>query len=53
MTTYIIQKENGECHKLEVFFFENYCRVIVDDDVSDMHELTRDELLQELEQPTF
>jgi len=48
MTTYIIESPSGETHKLEIVKTENCYRVFVDDTV-----LTEEELLRELENPTF
>ncbi len=52
MTTYIIESPSGETHKLEIVRIENCYRVFVDGWVGDTV-LTEEELLRELENPTF
>lgn len=52
ITTYIIESPTGETHKLEIVKTENCYRVFVDGWVGD-NILTEEELLQELENPTF
>lgn len=51
-TTYIIESPSGETHKLEIVRTENCYRVFVDGWVDDTV-LTEEELLRELENPTF
>lgn len=52
MTTYIIESPTGKTHKLEIVKTGNYYRVFVDGWVGDTV-LTEEELLRELENPTF
>lgn len=52
MTTYIIESPTGKTHKLEIVKTENCYRVFVDGLISDTV-ITEEELLQELENPTF
>ena len=52
ITTYIIESPSGETHKLEIARTENCYRVFVDGWVDDTV-LTEEELLRELENPTF
>lgn len=52
MTTYIIESPTGKTHKLEIVKTGNYYRVFVDGWVDDTV-LTEEELLKELENPTF
>lgn len=52
MTTYIIESPTGETHKLEIVKTENCYRVFVDGLIGDTV-LTEEELLKELENPTF
>ena len=52
MTTYIIESPSGETLKLEIVKTENCYRVFVDGWVDDTV-LTEEELLRELENPTF
>lgn len=52
MTTYIIESPSRETHKLEIVKTENCYRVFVDGWVDDTV-LTEEELLRELENPTF
>lgn len=52
ITTYIIESPSGETHKLEIVRTENRYRVFVDGWVDDTV-LTEEELLRELDNPTF
>ena len=52
MTTYKIESPSGETHKLEIVKTENCYRVFVDGWLDDTV-LTEEELLRELENPTF
>ncbi len=52
MTTYIIESPTGKTHKLEIVKTGNYYRVFVDGWVDDTV-LTEEELLRELDNPTF
>lgn len=52
MTTYIIESPTGESHKLEIVKTGEYYRVFVDEFIDDTM-LTKEELLKELEEPTF
>lgn len=52
MIIYIIESPTGESHKLEIVKTGEHYRVFVDEFVDDTL-LTRDELLKELEEPTF
>lgn len=48
-----IEKYSGEKHTLEISKQGDLYRVIVDEDISDMKYLSHEELMSELEQPTF
>lgn len=52
MITYIIESPSGESHKLEIVKTGEHYRVFVDEYVDDTT-LTKEELLKELEEPTF
>ena len=52
MTTYIIESPSGKTHKLEIVRIENCYRVFIDGWVDDTV-LAEEELLRELENPTF
>lgn len=52
ITTYIIESPSGETHKIEIVKTDNCYSVFVDGLISDTV-LTEEELLQELENPTF
>lgn len=52
MTTYIVESPTGETHKLEIVKTGNYYRVFVDGFVDDKT-ITEEELLKELDNPTF
>lgn len=53
ITKYVIEKYSGEKHTLEISKQGDLYRVIVDGDISDMKYLSYEELMSELEQPTF
>lgn len=50
---YTIEKWDGEKHTLEISKQGDLYRVIVDGDISDMKYLSYNELMSELENPTF
>lgn len=52
MITYIIESPSGDSHKLEIVKTDEHYRVFVDGLVDDTT-LTKEELLKELEEPTF
>lgn len=52
ITTYIVESPSGETHKIEIVKTDNCYSVFVDGLISDTV-LTEEELLQELENPTF
>lgn len=54
-TTYKLENLSGEKHVLDVMKNESddLYRVIVDGDISEIHYLTHDELINEIENPSF